>query len=209
MKLYFSPGACSLSPHIVLNELGLPFQVERVDTKNNKTASGRTYSEITPKGAVPALELDNGQVLTEGAVIVQYLADLKPEKKLLPPAGSFERVRAQEWLNYIATDIHKGFGPIFGAARLVQNAEGQSQLKANAKDALGKRFDYISERLGSSPYLLGSDFSVLDAYLFTVLNWSNYVELDLSRWPKLTAYMERVKSRESTKKALQAEGLNK
>src|SRR3982751_4540147 len=172
MKLFFSPGACSLSPHIVLRELGLPFDLERVDTKAGKTASGADYRALNPKGYVPALQIDGGEVLTEVAAIVQYLADRKPDAGLAPPPGTMERYRLQEWLVYVATEIHKGFSPLFRT----NDEEAKKPLVA----ALTAKFPYIAQKLSGRQFLLGDRFTVADAYLFTVLNWSRFVGIDLS-----------------------------
>lgn len=189
MKLYFSPGACSLSPHIVLNELGLPFELAK---------KGGDYLSINPKGAVPALQLDNGQVLTEGAVIVQYLADLKPAAKLAPPQGSFERVRMQEWLNYTASDLHKTFSIFF-------NPKANEEFKAATRETLSGRLAFVARHLEGKQYLLGDQFTVADAYLFTILTWSPAPKIDLAQWPALNAYFERVKARPAVQKTLETE----
>jgi glutathione S-transferase len=200
MKLYFSTGACSLSPRIVLMEAGLPFTAEKTDLKSKKTVSGADYLAVNSKGAVPALELDDGQVLTEGPAIVQYLADLKPESGLAPRAGSFERYRLMEILNYITSELHKGFTPLF-------NKEAPADARKIAMDTLAKKFNWLSTHLGSKKYLMGDTFTVADAYLFTVLRWSGLVHIDLNQWPVLAAYVARVGERPKVKEALQAEGL--
>lgn len=202
MKLYYSPGACSLSPHIVLNEGGFDFDKERVDLVSKKTESGADYTAINPNGYVPALLLDDGQVLTEGPAIIQYLADRLPEKKLAPPAGAVERYRLQEWLNFISTELHKGFGALF-------NPKAPDEWKTTARELLVRRIAYAAKRLESKPYLMGNDFTVADAYLFTVLGWSNWVGVDLSPWPALGAYLGRVAARPAVQAALKAEGLAK
>jgi glutathione S-transferase len=202
MKLYFSPGACSLSPHIVLREAGLAFDTEKVDLGSKKTASGADYKTINPKGSVPALQLDDGQVLTEGPAIVQYLADLVPEKQLAPAMGSMERYRLIEWLNFISTELHKGFSPLF-------NPKTPDATKTMAQEALAARFDLVAAKLEQSEYLTGSQFTVADAYLFTVTRWSQYVGIDLGRWPALQRYLERVAARPAVNAALLAEGLIK
>jgi len=198
MKLYFSPDACSLSPHIVLRELGLPFTMVKVDTKTKKTADGGDFLLINPKGYVPVLELDNGQRLTEGPAIVQYLADLKPEAKLAPANGSFERTRLQEWLNFITSEIHKTFSPMFNAAM-------PDEAKAIFKEKLLQRFGQIAPTLEKQDYLLGAQFTVADAYLSTVLRWAKHFSIDLDQWPALARYMERIDARPSVKAALEAE----
>ena len=197
MKLYFSPGACSLSPHIVLNELGVPFQSEAVDLKEKKTRSGADFRQINPKGQVPALQMDDGKVLTEGAAIVQYLADRKPETKLAPPAGSVERYRLQEWLNYIAAEIHKGIGPMF-------NPRATEEWKSVVRENLSPRFDFLSGALKGKDYLMGS-FSVADAYLYTILSWTDYAKIDLAKWPVLKSYFDRIGARPAVRAALAAE----
>ncbi|MGH7907702.1 MAG: glutathione transferase GstA [Candidatus Binataceae bacterium] len=200
MKLFFAPGACSLSPHIALREAGLPFDLEQVDLKSKQTKSGADYRTINPKGAVPALQLDNGQVLTEGAAIVQYIGDQKPASKLTPPAGSFERYRLQEWLNYIASEVHKQFSPLF-------NPNSPEERKQEAKTNLGNRFDFVAKSLDGKQYLMGDTFTAADCYLFTMLGWAKHTGIDLGRWPSLKSYAERVGARPAASAALKAEGL--
>ncbi len=202
MKLYYAKGACSLSPHIVLLEAGLPFTLEKIDFAAKKTAAGVDYFTINTKGAVPALELDDGRVLTEGPAIVQYLADQKPESGLAPPAGTFERYRLIEILNYITSEVHKGFSPLF-------NPKISADWKASALSNLGKKLDWLTGFLDGKTYLLGDAFTVADAYLFTVLSWSAHVGVDLAKWPVLTAYHSRVAQRPKVQEALEAEGLLK
>jgi glutathione S-transferase len=202
MKLYFSPGACSLSPHIVLREAGLAFDTEKVDLGSKQTASGADYRTINPKGSVPALQLDDGQVLTEGPVVVQYLADLVPEKQLAPALGSMERYRLMEWLNFISTELHKSYSPLF-------NPKTPDATKATVHELLAARYELVNSRLAQSDYLTGSQFTVADAYLFTVTRWSMYVNLDLARWPALQRFQERVAARPAVQAAMQAEGLIK
>lgn len=200
MKLYYSPGACSLSPHIVLNEGGFTYDTERVDLASGKTETGADYRAVNPNGYVPALLLDDGQVLTEGPAIVQYLADRVPEKRLAPPAGTMERYRLMEWLNFISTELHKGFGALF-------NPQAPEEWKTAVKAQLAQRIGHVSQRLAGKTYIMGDDFTVADAYLFTVLGWSQYVGLDLSPWPMLAAYLGRVAARPAVQAALKAEGL--
>ena len=200
MKLYYTPGACSLSPHIALHEAGLHFEIDKVNLGTKKTDAGVDYNTINSKGYVPALEINNGQLLTEGTSIVQYIADLAPEKKLAPLAGTLERYRLQEWLNYIATEIHKGFSPLF-------NPKMPEDSKISAKKRLAKRIDFVAENLVGKDYLLGENFTVADAYLFTVLGWSGSLHFDLSPWPILKTYLERVAARPAVKAAMKAEGL--
>jgi glutathione S-transferase len=200
MKLYYKAGSCSLSPHIVLRELGLSFDLERVDTKAGRTATGQDFRTINPKGYVPVLQLDDGAVLTEGSAIVQYLADRKPEGQLAPPPGSLERYRVQEWLNYIATELHKGFGgPVFASA--------SDETKQQAREAYGKKLDFLAEHLKERKFLLGERLTIADAYLFTVLTWSKGRGIELERWPALKQYFERVLARPAVRAAMQAEGL--
>lgn len=202
MKLYFSPGACSLSPHIVLQELGMQYDTEKVNLADKKTASGGDYRQINAKGYVPALQLDNGDVLTEGPAIVQYLADQMPEKQLAPKAGTMERYHLMEWLNFISTEIHKTFSPLFKPAT-------PDETKKTALDTLATRLDWLDKQLQGRDYLTGAQFTVADAYLFTVLNWSGHVKLDLARWPTVQAFFERVGARPAVKAAMVAEGLRK
>lgn len=202
MKLYYSPGACSLSPHIVANELGLALKLEKVDTKAKRTESGRDYWQINPKGYVPALELDNGEVLTEGPAIVQYLGDQRPDAKLVPANGTFERVRLQEMLGYINSEIHKSYSPLF-------KDDTPEQTRTERKAYLQRRYELLEKILAQHTWLLGDQFSVADAYLFTVTRWANGVKLDLSAFPQLRAFQERVAARPAVQAALSAEGLLK
>jgi glutathione S-transferase len=202
MKLYYSPGACSLSPHIVLLEAGLPFTLVKVDLGAKKAADGSDYLTVNSKGAVPALKLDDGQVLTEGTAIVQYLADQKPESGLAPLAGTFARYRLVEMLNYIATEVHKGFGPLF-------NPNISPEWKAATLAALAKKFDWLSTHLAGKTFLLADSFSVADAYLFTLLGWTGHVQIDLGKWPVLAAYHTRIGQRPRVQDAMRAEGLLK
>ncbi len=197
MKLYYSPGACSLSPHIALNEAGLTYDSESVDLSSKKTKSGADYRAINPKGAVPALQLDNGQVLTEGSAIVQYIADQKPATKLAPAAGTMERYRLQEWLNYIASEVHKSFSPLF-------NPKMPEEWKKVVLDNISAKFDYLNKQLQGKDYLMGA-FSVADAYLFTIVGWGKHFNIDLKKWPALASYMERVGARPAVKATLEAE----
>ncbi len=200
MKLYFAPGACSHSPHIVLRETGSKFDLEQVNNQEKKTKSGTDYWTINPKGQVPVLELGDGERLTEGPVIVQYIADQKPDSGLVPPAGTKERYRVQEWLNFTTSELHKSFGPLFRPTT-------PDAYKTISKENLGKRFDWLDKQLAGRQYLMGDKFSVADAYLFTVLRWSGRVEIDLAKWPNLKAYVDRVAARPKVQEALKAEGL--
>ncbi len=202
MKLYYSPGACSLSPHIALREAGLPFQPVLASTKTHKLQDGTDYYTINPKGYVPLLELDDGERLSEGPVIVQYIADQAPGKKLAPAAGTMARYRLQEWLNFITSELHKSFSPLFNPA---MPEEGKAVYRARLAD----RFKWVDGQLAGKSYLMGEEFSVADAYLFTVAGWGGYVGVDISGLPNLSAYMARVKARPAVQEALKAEGLLK
>jgi len=199
MKLYYSPGACSLSPHIVLHESGLKFEAVKVNLKD-KTYKGGDFKKVSPKGQVPLLELDNGEKLTEGVAIVQYIADQKPEAKLIPKAGTWDRYRCQEWLNFIATELHQGFHAFWVPSC-------PDQWKTTLKESLSKKFDFLSEHFKTNKFLMGNQFTVADAYLFTILSWAPHVNLDLSKWPKLMGFVEAVKTRPATVAAMKAEGL--
>ena len=198
MKLYFSPGACALHPQIALREAGLAFDLVRVDIRAHKTHDGADFYAINPKGYVPVLELDDGTRLTEGAVIDQFVADKNPGAKLLPPAGTIERVRVQEWLHFIGTEIHKQFSPLF-------NPQLPEDEKTAQRTKIGNRFDYVQKELGAKTFLLGDTFTVADGYLFNMLRWTQFTGIDLARWPGLAAYSTRVESRPAVKAALEAE----
>jgi len=202
MKLYYAPGACSLSPHIVMREAGIPVQLVKVDLSAKKTEDGGEFKTINSKGYVPTLELPDGQRLTEGPAIVQYLADQAPTRGLAPANGTIERSRLQEWLNFISTELHKQFSPLFDPA----SEEG---LKARLIQRISGRFDWVVKQLGHRDYLLGSAFTAADAYFYTVLTWCRHVGIDLSKWPALNAYKERVEQRPQVREALKAEGLLK
>ncbi|HZN86602.1 MAG TPA: glutathione transferase GstA [Burkholderiales bacterium] len=202
MKLYYSPGACSLSPHIVLRESGLPFELVLASTKTHALQDGTDYYTINPKGYVPLLELDDGQRLTEGPAIVQYIADRVPGKKLAPPNGTMERYRLQEWLNFVSSEIHKSFSPLFNPA-MPQDA------KAAFKERVVKRLAWVDTQLQGRAYLMGDDFTAADAYLFVTTNWSKPMAIDMSAWPHLAAFRERVGARPAVQEAMKAEGLVK
>ena len=202
MKLYYSPGACSLSPHIVANELGLPLTLVKVDISKKQTADGADFLAINPKGYVPVIELDNGEVITEGPAIAQYLADQKPAAKLAPAAGSFERVRLQEMLGYINSELHKSYSPLF-------NPKTPAETRADREEYLRKRYALVEKQLEGKEFLFGDTFTVADAYLYTVTNWAAYVKLDISGFPNLLAFQARVAARPAVQKALAAEGLTK
>jgi len=202
MKLYYSPGACSLSPHIVLREAGLTFEPVLASTKTHKLQDGTDYYTINPKGYVPLLELDDGQRLSEGPAIVQFIADQVPDKRLAPPNGTLERYRLQEWLNFITSELHKGIGGIFNPS---MPEEGKAVMRARATD----RLKWVDTQLDGRKFLLGDTFTVADAYLFTVANWTKYTGIDISGMPNLTAYQARVAARPAVQEAMQAEGLLK
>jgi glutathione S-transferase len=202
MKLYFAPGACSLAPHIALREAGAPFQLVRVDFPAKTTETGEDFLAVNAKGVVPALALDSDVVLTEAAVIVQYIADLAPAGALAPAAGSERRYRLQEWLNYIATELHKGFVPLW-------KADTPHEYRAAVKQNLAKQFAYLDRQLDGHDYLLGNAFTVADGYAYAILNWANYHQIDLKLYANISAYMARVAARPAVREALKAEGLLK
>lgn len=201
-KLYYSPGACSLSPHIVLREAGLPFHLVMASTKTHKLADGTDYYGINPKGYVPLLELDDGQRLSEGPVIVQYIADQVPASGLVPPAGTMERYRAMEWLNYITAELHKSFGPLFTPST-------PEEYKATLRTKLVERLTWVDSQLAGKQYLMGDRFTVPDAYLFTVAGWGAYVGVDIKPLANLGGFMARMAARPAVQEALKAEGLLK
>lgn len=201
LKLFLKPGACSLSPHIALEEAGLPYETESVDLARKVTASGGNFFEINPKGYVPALRLETGELLTEGPAIVQYIADQVPERQLAPAHGTIGRYRLQSWLNYIGTELHKSCSPFF-------NPMAKDDWKAAARANLERRLRHVDDHLGAgSAYLLGDHFSVADGYLFTVLSWMKPIGFDLSPYPNLQAFQARVAARPAVQAALKAEGL--
>lgn len=202
MKLYYAQAACSLAPHIALREAKLPFELEPVNLQSKKTRGGGDFYAVNPKGSVPVLELDNGEILTEAAVIMRYVAERNPEMNLIPKHGTFERYRADEWLNYIATELHKGFGPLWHPAF-------PPEVKDMTKTSLGTKFDFVAKKLKGNQFLMGSTFTVADGYLFTVLNWTGFHAIDLGKWPELAQFQERVKARPAVQEALGAEGLLK
>ncbi|AJJ09949.1 glutathione S-transferase GST-6.0 [Yersinia rohdei] len=202
MKLFYKPGACSLSPHIVLREAGLDFSIESVDLATKITETGEDYLSINPKGQVPALLLDDGSLLTEGVAIVQYLADKVPDRHLIAPTGTLSRYHAIEWLNFVATELHKGFSPLF-------NPKTPEEYKVIARERLDKQFSYVDHELSQHDYLLGKKFSVADAYLFTVTRWANALNLEITQRSHLDKYMARVAERPAVKAALAAEDAKK
>jgi glutathione S-transferase len=202
MKLYYSPGACSLSPHIVLNEAGLAFDKVKTDTRAKTTEDGGDFRKVNPLGYVPVLELDDGARLTEGPAIVQWIADRVPEKKLAPTSGTAARTELQRWLNFVSTELHKGFAPLFNPAM-------PEEAKKIFRERLATRFAHVDAHLAGNEYLLGKDYSVADAYLFTISNWARAVDLDLSPYANVLAYRKRVGARPAVQAALKAEGLTK
>ena len=206
MKLFYKAAACSLAPHIVMAELNMVYEIEAVDLATKQCASG-DYRKINPKGSVPAILMDNGEILSEGAIISQYLADQKMDSGLIPKFGTLERYRCLELMNFIATDIHKSFSPLFGADKIVKNVEGKTEMKMFFVETLKSKVALVSEKLGTSDYLMGKQFTIADAYLFTVLGWSKHVGLDLSTWSNVTSYMNRVSERPAVMKAMKEEGL--
>lgn len=200
MKLYYSPGACSLSPHIVLHEAGLPFETVLASTKTHKLPDGTDYYSINPRGYVPLLEFDDGQRLTEGPVIVQWIADQVPQKRLAPPAGTMPRYRVMEWLNFVSAELHKQFSPLFNPAY-------PEEAKAINREKLLGRYTWVDEQLAGRQYLMGDEYSVADAYLYTVTRWTVPMKLDISSRANLAAFMARMDQRPAVQRALAAEGL--
>jgi glutathione S-transferase len=202
MKLYYSPGACSMAPHIVAREAGYQLDLEKVDIPSKKTAGGEDFWHINPKGYVPALKLDNGQVLTEVGVIIQYMADQKPESGLVPKAGTMERYHLMEAVNFAATEIHKQIGALF-------NPKMTPEMKEVQLGVIERRFNALEKALEGKQYVMGEKFSVADAYLFTVLNWTGMHKIDLGKWPNIKGFMARVAARPKVQETLKAEGLIK
>jgi glutathione S-transferase len=202
MKLYYSPGACSLAVHIVAREAGLPIDLEKVDLATHRTETGTDYLTVSPKGYVPALALEDGSILTEVAAVAQFLADRRPETKLAPAQSTMERYRLQEWLAFISSEIHKGFGPLW-------HPSAPEATKLAAKEKLAKRFAYLDQVLATQPFLMGEQFTVADAYLFTVVNWVNFLSVDIAPFGNLRAFMDRIGLRPKVREALSAEGLLK
>lgn len=200
MKLYYTPGACSLSPHIVARESGAACDLVKVDLKAHKTESGDDYYAVNPKGYIPALKLDDGSLLTEGVAIVQYLADQKPESGLVPKAGTRERYQAMEWLTFISSELHKQFSPLF-------NPAFNDETKTFFRSKLTGRLKWLDEQLANKPYLMGANFSVADAYLFNMLMWAGRVNLDIGGLKNIVAYKDRVMARPKVQEAMKAEGL--
>jgi glutathione S-transferase len=202
MKLYYSPAACSLAPHIALREAGLAFGLEKVDLKTKKTEGEADYTRVNPKGYVPALQFDDGSALTEVAAILQWVADEAPDKNLAPAAGTMERYHLVEWLNFIAMELHRPMGALF-------KPDLPEATRSALSETLTRRLDYLQQQLGSKPYLMGAHFTVADGYLFNVLNWSRWVKFDLAPWGGLVEFVARVSARPAVQAALKAEGLIK
>lgn len=200
MKLYYSPGACSLSPHIVACEAELPLELIKVDLGSKQTETGEDFWRINPNGYVPVLLLDDGNKLSECPVILQYLADLAPDKKLAPENGAFDRYLLQQWLNFISSEIHKNFSPLF-------DPNAHEAVKEAAVARLTTRLESVADHLAGQPYLLGKEYSVADVYLFVALSWGRYVDLDIAKWPALARFVEKISARPAVQKALQEEGL--
>jgi glutathione S-transferase len=200
MKLYYAPGSCSLASHIALYETGLPFEIDKINVPTKTTASGEDFMKINPKSYVPAIRLNDGSILTEGAAVLQYIADQNPASGLAPKAGTLERYRLQEWLTFISTEIHKSFSPLF-------NKDAAAAVKDYARDLLNKRLPYVEAQLANKPYLMGNSFTVADAYLFVVVSWSNRVGFDIGQFPNIKEYMARIVARPSVQAAMKAEGL--
>lgn len=200
MKLYYAPAACSQAVHIVARETGQPIELAKVEFPSKRSTDGESLLEVNPKGSVPALRLDGGEVLTENAVILQFLADRAEGSELALPKSGLERYRLLEWLNFVATELHKGFGPLWNPAT-------PGAVKDATREALGTKFDYLQQKIGDGPYILGERFSIVDAYAFVVLNWTRIHGIDIARWPGLAAYLERVAGRPGVRETLRAEGL--
>jgi glutathione S-transferase len=202
MKLYYLTGACSFASNIALREAGLKFELVKVDRHTKKTSDGLDFNEVNPKGYVPALKLDNGEVLTENVTVLQYIADRNPAAKLAPAFGTMERYRLMELLSFINSEVHKNFTPLF-------HQDATEEFKQYARKLLTTRLEYLQGFLGSKTFLMGEQFTVADAYLFTVLSWGGHVKLDIGQWPQLKRYVERVGKRPHVLEALKGEGLVK
>jgi glutathione S-transferase len=202
LKLYYSTGACSLSPHIALREAGLDFTLEKTDLKSKQTASGGDIRSVNPKGYVPVLVLESGEVLTEGPAIVQWIADQNPNSGLAPAAGTMPRYHLMEWLNFITSELHKNYSPLF-------NPNAPEEYKKLVREALATRYAFVNEKLAGKSYLIGEQFTVADGYLFTVTNWARIVKFDLAAYPNVLAFQERVRHRPHVVEAMKAEGIIK
>jgi glutathione S-transferase len=202
MKLFYSRGTCSLAPHIVLHEAALQADLQKVDIKAKMLEGGGDFTQVNPKGYVPVLQLDNGEFLTENGVILQYLADLKPQSGLAPAAGTLGRYRLMEWLSFISSELHKAYSPLFAPTT-------PEEYRAIVKHKLAQRLGYIDQKLAGKQYLMGDTFTVADAYLFVVVNWSRAMQVDLTAFPNLQAFQQRVAHRPAVQAAMKAEGLVK
>ena len=206
MKLYFSPGACALAPHIMMAELNYVYELEAVNLKDKTCAAGN-YLNINAKGSVPALRMENGEILTETGVICQYLADQKNDTTMLPKFGTTERYRCLEWMNFIATEVHTSFSPLFFTKTFSDSETTQNDVKAFYTQKINTKLEYISGKLGNNDYLMGKNFTIADAYMFTVLSWAKYVNMDLSKWTNVTNYLSRIYARPAVQRAMKEEGL--
>lgn len=207
MKLYYKPGACSLAPHILLSEANLDYELIAVDLGTKKLENGEDFRKINPKGSVPALDLGDGEILTEAAVILKYIAEQAPQKKLIPTPGTLEHYRCLEWLNYVSSEMHKGIGLFFAMPRLLQTDEARAHAKEGITKMVQMKLDYLEGKLEGRSYLMGEDFTAPDAYLYTTLRWTRGTGPDLSSWKNICAYMERITAREGVKRALEKERL--
>lgn len=209
MKLFYSPGACSLAPHIVMAELNMAYEIESVDLRAKKTATGADFKTINVKGSVPALKLESGDIMTESGILIQYLADQKPEMNLFAKFGSMERYRTMEMINFISTDLHKNFTPLWITGMIAKSTEAQTEITTFYKNVLTAKIDFVAEKLGNNDYIMGKDFTIADAYLFTVMGWCAFKEVDYSKHSNLVNYMARVAARPAVQKAMKEEGLIK
>ncbi len=200
MKLYYAPGACSMASHIALHETGLPFEIDKLDAATKMTAGGENFMLVNPKGYVPTIRLDDGSILSEGAAVLQYIADQNPASGLAPKAGTMERYRLQEWLTFIGTELHKTYGPLF-------NKAVSPDAKTRGFDLLTRRLGYVETQLANKPYLMGDSFTVADAYMFVVVRWSDRVGFDLGPFPRIKEYLAKIAARPSVQAAMKAEGL--
>lgn len=208
MKLYYSAGACSLANHIVMAELNMAYELEAVNLKDKSCASG-DFRQINPIGSVPALKMDNNEILTESAIISQYLCDMNAENTMLAKYGTLERFKTLEWMNFIATEVHKSFTPLFGAERMYQSVETQNDVKNFCKKNIMNKVSFISEKLGQNDFLTGKTFTIADAYMFTVLGWGKYVGVEYTDYSNVMNYLKRISERPSVIRALKEEGLIK
>lgn len=209
MKLFFSPGACSLAPHILLNEVGGGYETYKVDLAAKKLANGEDFLKVNPKGQVPTLQTEDGKILTENAVILGYIADTFPHKNVLPANGTWERYKANEWLNFVATEVHKSMGSLFATDRVYPDKAVAEQVKTAIKGLVAKKLDYVNTHLAQNEFLTGKNFCAADAYLFTVLGWSGMLKIDLTPFAHIQTFQKRMMERPAVQRAMQAEGLIK